>query len=397
MQGPVGDREIGAEGIERVARRDNEVVVDRIAAAVAEAQRLRGRLGRRSAVRIGRLREQREVRRQLVSRAGVEVDALVRRAQVIERRPVVVEAISRGEGLEIAAARVVRIERRDVGAAVVEHTVAQRDAGATGEVRAEDKAALGGEARTVRSRNIAAAGVRIREPRALAVGRFNAALVGIAGAQHDMRGVVAAAPERRQELGFAVAFLQKTARLQVEAKALEIAIGDDVDHATDGVRAVDRRRAVLENLDPLNDVVGDRIEVHGARHAGRRRAGDPAFAVHQHERSFRFDVAQRKLHRAGADSRAILRKARVARHVELRIRRGAGDRQPLQDVTEVRKPGLHEFVSLDLGDRGGLVQRVAAYARTGDDDLFDGAGALLTVDGRWNEKKSRAQYNKQRA
>jgi len=67
--------------------------------------------------------------------------------------------------------------------------------------------------------------------------------------------------------------------------------GDDVDDAGDRVRAVDRRRAVLEDLDALDHAERDRVEVGGGRDAAARRAVDPAHAVDQHEHALRGQVA----------------------------------------------------------------------------------------------------------
>ena len=73
--------------------------------------------------------------------------------------------------------------------------------------------------------------------------------------------------------------------LNIRFEAGEIAVGDDVDHTADGIGPVDRRGAVLQDLDAVDHVVGQRVEIHCARHAGCGSAGDPAPAVDQDQRT----------------------------------------------------------------------------------------------------------------
>ncbi len=142
-----------------------------------------------------------------------------------------------------------------------------------------------------------------------------------------MRRVITAAEQHPKLVGLAVAVRQITTRLRIDSQAFVVLPRDDVDNAADRVGAVDRRCPVLEDLDPFDDIIGNRIEIHRAGNAGCRRAGDPAPTVHQHQRPLCVHVANRKVHRAGADTRAILRKAGVPRHIELRIDRRTRDRQ----------------------------------------------------------------------
>src|SRR5690606_30542444 len=58
------------------------------------------------------------------------------------------------------------------------------------------------------------------------------------------------------------------------------AAGDDVDHAGDGVGAVDGRGAVLQHLDAVHQRQRDGVEVHRGAHAGARGLVHPADAVH---------------------------------------------------------------------------------------------------------------------
>ena len=97
-----------------------------------------------------------------MSNARVQVGALVRRAQEVEAPAVVVKAIGCREVVEIAGARIVRIEHRGVNA-IVQHAVVKRDAGAASKARAEDEASLRREARATRPRYITTGRARIRK------------------------------------------------------------------------------------------------------------------------------------------------------------------------------------------------------------------------------------------
>src|SRR3546814_13448841 len=54
---------------------------------------------------------------------------------------------------------------------------------------------------------------------------------------------------------------RSNAALDAAGEPLELALGDDVDHARDRIRTVGRRGAVAHHLNLIDDVVGDRVEV----------------------------------------------------------------------------------------------------------------------------------------
>src|SRR5690606_30479770 len=75
----VGDRQVDAERVVGVQSGNDELVVDAITAAVAEAKRLGRGLGLRLPVRVRRLERQIQVLRELVAYGRVDIRTLVRR------------------------------------------------------------------------------------------------------------------------------------------------------------------------------------------------------------------------------------------------------------------------------------------------------------------------------
>ena len=66
----------------------------------------------------------------------------------------------------------------------------------------------------------------------------------------------------------------------VHVPTLDLLLGDHVDHAGDGVSAIGRRCAVTQHFDPLDDRVGNRVEVDEVALAIiRQRIGSQAQAV----------------------------------------------------------------------------------------------------------------------
>ena len=78
--------------------------------------------------------------------------------------------------------------------------------------------------------------------------------------------------------------------LCVRFGALKVLAQDEIDHAGDGVTAIDRRRAVFQDLDALHR--GQRNGVQVATEGGECPVGDAA-AVNQYERSLIAEPAQR--------------------------------------------------------------------------------------------------------
>src|SRR5690606_27998595 len=102
-------------------------------------------------------------------------------------------------------------------------------------------------------------------------------LVRVRDADHDVASVAARA-EREVGGGALAVALAVLAVVDVGFRAVEVLAGDEVDHARDGVGAVDRGRTVLQDLDPLDHGRGDGVQVDAAA-----QAGNPAAAVDQDE------------------------------------------------------------------------------------------------------------------
>ena len=365
----VGGGQLGAEGVVALLGGDDDVFQNGVAAAAAEAERFRRALGGGFPPRVGGLGQQPHRPAKFVAQPGVEVEAAIGRQQIVEAIAVVVEAVGAGELVEVAGRGPRRIEGRSANA-VVQRAVVQRQIGAA-EVRPQHEAALGREGRAAAV--LAAGAERRGECRLGAVRGVHRAFVDVGDAGQDaVPAHVPAPPERIEPRRRAIAFAQIAAGARREAQAVERLAGDDVDDAADGVRAVDRRRAVVEQLDALDHRGGQRVEVHRARHPGGGSAGDPAPPVHQHQRALRAEIAQRHPGGAGADAVAVLRKAGIAGHVEAGVDRRTGNRQLLQHRAEIREPGAVEVVPGKRGDGRKPLQRIAAPdARPHDHDLLD--------------------------
>jgi len=95
---------------------------------------------------------------------------------------------------------------------------------------------------------------------------------------------------------------------------------DEIDDAADGVAAVDRRRPVLEHLDPIDRREGNRIEILTARREGMVSY---AAAVDQHDGELKAESPQRPAREAEAI--AATAAAETLRHIERAIARRCGD------------------------------------------------------------------------
>src|SRR6185312_1400641 len=69
-------------------------------------------------------------------------------------------------------------------------------------------------------------------------------------------------------------------------------LGDDVHHAGNGVRTIQGRSAVLQDLDMVDDAGGDRVHVHRAGDAGAGTLVHPTHAVDQDQHPVGTEVAQ---------------------------------------------------------------------------------------------------------
>src|SRR5690606_15289527 len=142
-------------------------------------------------------------------------------------------------------------------------------------------------------------------------------------------------------------------------RAFEVLAGDDVDHAGHGVRAIDGRGTVLQDVDALDHDGRDRGDVLEAI-----RADAQALAVDQDQGALSTEVAQVDVlaasFRVGGQRRGAAE------------RRRTGRRDVRQDVGNgVEAAGL-DIVAADGHDRLGGFDVNLADARTGDFDPVQG-------------------------
>jgi hypothetical protein len=187
-----------------------------------------------------------------------------------------------------------------------------------------------------------------------------------------VQGDVAAAAgeivaDHRRDILIAAEAARGDSGLAADLDALIVAAQHEVDDAGDGVRTVDGRIAAGDDVDPLDQVVRNRIDV---RRDGvvQDVGGDVAAAVDEHERAERAEAAQiEQVEARNADAGA-------------RILLGIGAAQLGQVVQRVADIGvalLEEGVAADRGDRNRGFEVGAADARAGDDDRGARIGGLL--------------------
>jgi hypothetical protein len=148
---------------------------------------------------------------------------------------------------------------------------------------------------------------------------------------------------------------------------------NDIDRARDGVRAVDRRAADRNGLDPVDQLgwngiqvdllagAADRIVQAGAVQACRARRDETA-AVDQHQGSLRTQSVQIDEALCNAESRLGLRGAR-GRHAE--------GRQFAQGLSYIEISAVIEGRGADDARRFQTVKVRARNARAGDHDLLE--------------------------
>ena len=104
---------------------------------------------------------------------------------------------------------------------------------------------------------------------------------------------VAVTPSHVEALLAGIAAL-RDARRGTDVESLDFLLGNDVDHARDGVRAIGRGRAVTQDLDPVDDRRGDRAEVDEvALTVVGQRIGGHAQAVEDRQRVLHAQAAER--------------------------------------------------------------------------------------------------------
>jgi hypothetical protein len=156
----------------------------------------------------------------------------------------------------------------------------------------------------------------------------------------------------------------------VQRDRIQILLGDDVDHTSHGVRAVDGRSAVLQHLDAVNDRIRQGVQVGRADRAARAR-GRQATAVEQHQRARRRKATQAD----GVGTGAAIGDEATVGIVDLALAaRHAGALQHLGGGGEAGQRGV--FIANDLHRRGGA-EVVALDARArGHDDRIELLGRL---------------------
>ena len=358
-------RQRGAERVEGVGGVDRDRV-QQVAVAGARADEQRQRRGAvlRIAVVVEHPGAQVDVVADFLREIGEGAVAFRRGEDVVVG--LCVEAVGGGERLEVAGRRG-RIER--VVARYAGDRLAQRQVVAEHQEAAEWRraAAPAGQA----ARRIGAG-----EPRDGARGGRDRILLHIFRADDDVSRRALDAVAEAVVLRVAVAMAEIGAVLRGGGEAVLPRLGDDVDNAGHRLRAVERRRARGEHLDPLDHARGDRVEVDRRRDAAARRPVDEAQPVDEHERALGPEVAKVDGRRPGADPAPVGRVAQVAAVVDLAVESPRHTRQPLKDIGDRREARLADRGAVDDRDRRRLRQRVAPDTRARDYDLGLGLAAV---------------------
>ena len=77
----------------------------------------------------------------------------------------------------------------------------------------------------------------------------------------------------------------RDAAVRIQFDAVHALSGDDVDDSSDGIRAVNRRAAVLEDFNPLYRRRRNRVQVDDGRRPAPDAAGDHPLAIDKHQRA----------------------------------------------------------------------------------------------------------------
>uniref|UniRef100_A0A0N4ZJK5 Efflux RND transporter permease subunit n=1 Tax=Parastrongyloides trichosuri TaxID=131310 RepID=A0A0N4ZJK5_PARTI len=155
---------------------------------------------------------------------------------------------------------------------------------------------------------------------------------------------------------------QRQVALGFKGQAFEVLAGDDVDHAGDGVRAIQRRGAVAQHFDAVDHRRRQNVQVSRADRTART-GGRDATTVQQHQGAARPQAAQAN----GVGTWAAIGDVAAVGVVDLR---GAGRYGSALQCSGGRvEAGQRGFLTRhDLGRRRG-VEIVATNARADDDDF----------------------------
>ena len=165
------------------------------------------------------------------------------------------------------------------------------------------------------------------------------------------------------------------AEVRRDLEPLELWLQNDIYDARDGIRAIDRRGAVLEHFDSLDHSKRQRRQIDKWTLAvvGERIRRHP-MPIDQHERRIERQPAQRYAARAAGECAAEV----------LRQRAAVVGRQCADDVSNRELAALFDLRGVDHLHRRGRLNVSAPNVGSGDDDGHEGiAGlraALLCVD-----------------
>ncbi len=207
----------------------------------------------------------------------------------------------------------------------------------------------------------------------------------IAGREQHVR-VAEGLSVDRVELVVAIRAVHE-AVVPADIQPVEVLAGDEVDHAGDGVGAIGRRGAVLQDLHPADGRSGEQVGVHAAA-AGAGR-GDHAPTIHQDQRPQAAKAAQ--IDRTGAHL-ALGRGGELVGVAEHR----PADRQALDQVQSAGRTALLELLGADHVDGQGCVLGRAPDERTRDDDFLNFTRAWRRLGEGGAGGHTRERYTRQR-
>ena len=155
----------------------------------------------------------------------------------------------------------------------------------------------------------------------------------------------------------------------VDLEAAEVAAGHEVGDAAHRVRAVGRRRALLQHLQPPHGDRGDRVHVHEAPPDQARRDRHVALAVDEHERPRGAQPAQVDVGHVLGEGRRLVRVVPTVPFADHAV----ADRQVPEEIDELGASLLLERLAADHGDGVGHVDggRLDGGAGHGDGDLLE--------------------------
>ncbi len=204
-------------------------------------------------------------------------------------------------------------------------------------------------------------------------------LVAVLGTQGQRATVVGHAVD--EVVGFLVTVaLAVLAAVDAGFQAIEVLAGDDVDHAGNGIGAVDGRCAVGQHFHALDDRGRDRGQIGVTAGADAH-----ALAVQQYQGALRAEVAQVNVLAADFFARA--------QGIGAADRRRAGCRQVLHDVGNAGEALLFNVGALQRDDRLRGFHARLADARTGDRNAVQVGRAAGSCVLRRSERRCQGKRN----